>query len=372
MIIKNGYVFSEDGTFEKRDLYINGSQIVSSKEEVEDDKVVDVNGCKIIPGLIDVHSHGAAGCDFGDGDVDHLKKILAYEKSHGITSYCPTTVTLSKERLMQIFSTIREIKPSKDLAKIAGTHMEGPFVAVAKKGAQNEKFITKANVEFFEACNQAANGMIKVITLAPEEDGAMDFICKMHDEVNISLGHTCADYETSKQAFAAGANHVTHVFNAMNPLAHRDPGLIGAAVTDDRCMVEIISDGMHIHPAVVKLMFQAVGSERMVLISDSLSATGLSDGIYELGGQAVYVKDGKATLEDGTIAGSTTNLFDCMCRAMSFGISEADAIFAATRNAAKSIGIYEQVGSLVPGKAADLLIVDSDYTLRSVCINGEI
>lgn len=372
MIIKNGYVFSEDGTFEKRDLYINGSEIVSSKEEVEDDKIVDAQGCKIIPGLIDVHSHGASGCDFGDADAEHLKQILAYEKAHGITSYCPTSMTVSKNELIKIFSTIKDIKPSKNLAKIAGIHMEGPFVASAKKGAQNEKHIVKANVEFFEECNRAANGKIKVITLAPEEDGAMDFIRKMHDEVHISLGHTCADYEISKEAFAAGADHVTHVFNAMNPLAHRNPGLIGAAVTEDHCMIEIISDGMHIHPAVVKLMFQAVGSKRMVLISDSLSATGLSDGTYELGGQAVYVKDGKATLEDGTIAGSTTNLFDCMCRAMSFGISESDAIFAATRNAARSIGIYEQVGSLVPGKAADLLIVDNDYTLKSVCINGEI
>lgn len=371
MIIKNGYVFSEDGRFEKRDLYINGSLVVSSKEKAADDKVVNADGCKIIPGLIDVHSHGADGCDFGDANPEHLKKILAYERAHGITSYCPTSMTVSKKELIDIFSTVKEIKPSKYLAKIAGIHMEGPFVAPAKKGAQNEKHITRASAEFFEECNQAAGGRIKVITLAPEEDGAMEFIHKMHDKVNISLGHTCADYETSKKAFAAGSNHVTHLFNAMNPLAHRDPGLIGAAVEDEHCMIEIISDGMHIHPAVVKLMFQAVGSERMVLISDSLSATGLSDGTYELGGQAVYVRDGKATLEDGTIAGSTTNLFDCMCRAMSFGISEADAIFAATRNPAKSIGIYEEVGSLVPGKAADFLIVDDNYNLKTVCINGE-
>jgi N-acetylglucosamine-6-phosphate deacetylase len=164
---------------------------------------------------------------------------------------------------------------------------------------------------------------------------------------------------------------VTHLFNAMNPIGHRAPGLIGAAVDDDHCMVEIISDGMHIHPAVVKMMFKAIGTERMVLISDSLSATGLEDGMYELGGQPVIVKDGKATLEDGTIAGSTTNLYDCMCRAMSFGVPEADAIFAATRNPARSIGIYDETGAIVPGKTADFLVVESNYELKAVCIDGE-
>jgi N-acetylglucosamine-6-phosphate deacetylase len=371
MIIKNGYVFTEEGKFEQKDLYIEGTKFVADEAQISDRSVYDACGCKILPGLVDVHSHGAAGCDFGDANAKHLEKILAYEKAHGITSYCPTSMTVSKEELLSIFPTVLEAKQDKEHAKIAGIHMEGPFVSAAKKGAQNEKHIKKASVSFFEECNQAAGGRIKVLTMAPEEEGAMEFIREMHNKVNISLGHTCTDYETAKEAFGAGANHVTHLFNAMNPIGHRAPGLIGAAVDDDRCMVEIISDGMHIHPAVVKMMFKAIGAERMVLISDSLSATGLEDGMYELGGQPVIVKDGKATLEDGTIAGSTTNLYDCMCRAMSFGVPEADAIFAATRNPARSIGIYDKTGSLVPGKAADLLIVDQDYQLKDVCINGE-
>lgn len=370
MIIKNGYVFTEDGIFEQKDLYIQGDRFVSSENEVTDQEIVDVKGCKIIPGLIDVHSHGAAGCDFGDADKEHLEKILRYERAHGITSYCPTSMTVSKEELLNIFSTVLQIDRTDDMAKIAGIHMEGPFVAPAKKGAQNEKHIKKASVEFFDECNRAAGEKIKVITLAPEEEGAMEFIRAMHDRVNISLGHTCADYETAKEAFAAGANHVTHLFNAMNPIGHRAPGLIGAAAEDDNCMVEIISDGMHVHPAVVQMMFKAIGADQMVLISDSLSATGLDDGMYELGGQPVIVKDRKATLKDGTIAGSTTNLYDCMCRAMSFGVPEEQAIFAATRNPAKSIGIYDEVGSLVPGKQADLVIVDENYNLKKVCVDG--
>jgi N-acetylglucosamine-6-phosphate deacetylase len=371
MIIKNGYVFTEEGKFEQKDLYIEGTKFAADEAQISDRSVYDACGCKIIPGLIDVHSHGAAGCDFGDASPEHLEKILAYEKAHGITSYCPTSMTVSKEELLSIFPTVLHVKKDKKFAKIAGIHMEGPFVSPAKKGAQNEKHIKKADKDFFYECNQAAGGMIKVMTMAPEEEGALDFIREMHDQVNISLGHTCADFEISQKAFAAGANHVTHLFNAMNPIGHRAPGLIGAAVEDDHCMVEIISDGMHIHPSVIKMMFRAIGADRMVLISDSLSATGLEDGMYELGGQPVIVKDGKATLEDGTIAGSTTNLYDCMCRAMSFGVPEADAIFAATRNPARSIGIYDETGAIVPGKTADFLVVESNYELKAVCIDGE-
>ena len=371
MIIKNGLVFTPEGTFEEKELYIEKDKIVATREEVNDTRVVDASGCKIIPGLIDVHSHGASGCDFGDADAKHLEKILAYERVHGITSYCPTSMTVSKEELLHIFPTVLEVKERDELAKIAGIHMEGPFVSVKKKGAQNEAHIKKASVEFFEECNASCGNKIKLITLAPEEEGAMEFIEAMKDKIHISIGHSCADYEMAKKALEKGANHVTHAFNAMTPFEHRAPGIIGAAMSDDSCFVEIISDGMHVHPVFVKMMFDTIGSKRMVLISDSLSATGLEDGTYELGGQAVVVKDKKATLLDGTIAGSTTNLFDCMKRAMSFGVAEADAIFAATRNPAKSIGIYEKTGSLEVGKAADFLIVSKGYELKQVFVDGK-
>ncbi len=370
MIIRGGLVFTEEGRFEEKELYIEGGCFVASAEEVTEQSVVDATGKKIIPGMVDVHSHGAAGHDFGDASPEGLEAILAYEREHGITSYCPTSMTVSKEELCTIFPTIFQIDKSKKLAKIAGIHMEGPFIAPAKKGAQNEIHIKPASRTFFEECQKAAGGMIKVMTMAPEEADNLAFIREMHSEVHLSMGHTCSDYDTAKEAFAAGADHVTHCFNAMMPINHRDPGLIVAAMEDDHAMIEIISDGVHIHSAVIKMMFDHVGPERMVLISDSLSATGVADGMYEFGGQPFIVKDGKGTLLDGTIAGSTTNLFECMKKAMEFGVPEEWAILAATRNAAKSIGVDDQVGSIAPGKAADFLIVSEDYDLEAVYVDG--
>ena len=366
MIIKNGIVFTEDGTFEEKELYIEGGRFVASMDEVEDQTVLDVEGNLILPGLVDVHSHGAAGNDFCDGDVEKLKGILAYEKSCGITSYCPTSMTLSKERLKDIFATVKEIQPSEELARIVGINMEGPFVSEKKKGAQNGKYIVHPDAAFFYECNEASGHKIKLVTLAPEQEGSEAFIRQVGKEVGISIGHTDADYDTAKKAFDLGADHVTHLFNAMPSFLHRNPGVIGAAADSAHCMPEIISDGLHVHPSVVRTAFRIFGPERMILISDSMRATGLEDGTYEFGGQMVYVKEKKATLEDGTIAGSTTNLYDCMCRAMTFGIPKADAIFAATRNPAKSIGVYDQVGSIAPGKRADFLIVDQEFHLREV------
>lgn len=372
MIIKNGMVFTEDGKFERKDLYVDGDKFVASLDEVRDEVVVDAQGRIILPGLVDVHSHGAAGNDFCDADPEKLKGILAYEKSYGITSYCPTSMTLGKERLKEIFATVTKIEPSKDLAHLIGINMEGPFISEAKKGAQNKKYIAGPDAAFFRECNEVSQNKIKLVTLAPEEAGSEEFIKEVCDEVSISVGHTMANYEEAKKAFDLGADHVTHLYNAMPPFLHRDPGVVGAAADSSHCMVELISDGLHVHPGVVRTTFRIFGPERVILISDSMRATGLPDGSYEFGGQTVYVKDKKAKLEDGTIAGSTTNLYDCMCRAISFGIPKEQAILAATRNPAKSIGVYDQVGSLTPGKSADFLIVDEEFQLEKVCVSGQI
>ena len=295
MIIKNGRVFQEDGTFAEKDLYIEGKRFVSTKEEVIDQEVIDAKGMMVLPGLVDVHSHGAAGHDFSDGDVEGLKEILRYEKAHGITSYCPTSMTLPKDDLLKIFGTIEAIKDEPEAEVIAGVNMEGPFIDPIKKGAQAEENIVAPNAEFFRACNAASGGKIRLVTL------------------------------------------------------------------------ELICDGYHIHGAVVRATFSMMGSERMVLISDSMMATGMPNGTYSLGGQAVWMKDGKATLTDGeTIAGSATNLYDCMRKAVSFDIPLADAIFAATRNPAQSIGIYDEVGSIAPGKKAHVLLVDDELNLKQV------
>ncbi len=366
MIIKNGLVFQEDGSFVKKDLYIEEDRFVATEAEVSDKTEYDAQGLKVLPGLVDVHSHGAYGHDFCDADAEGLKVILKYEKEHGITSYCPTSMTLAKDKLMDIFATATKVEPNPSRARIIGVNMEGPLIDIAKKGAQAAEYISVPDVSFFRQCNQASGNQIKLVTLAPNVDRAFEFIEAAKDEVVISIGHTTADYDCAKQAMELGVNHVTHLYNAMPPFGHRDPGVIGAACDSEDCMVELICDGFHIHGSVVRTTFKMFGDERVVLISDSMMATGMENGTYELGGQEVTMKDRLATLSNGTIAGSATNLFDCMKKAMEFGIPESTAIFAATRNPAKSIKVYDQVGSLTPGKYADVLIVDDSYNLVKV------
>ena len=366
MIIKNGLVFQEDGTFRQQDLYVENGQIAASEAEITDKTEVDASGLKVIPGLVDVHSHGAFGHDFCDADPEGLKVILQYEKEHGVTSYCPTSMTLAKEKLLDIFATAAKIDESPELSRIIGVNMEGPLIDIKKKGAQAGDYIRVPDASFFRKCNEASGNQIKLVTLAPNVDNAFEFIEEVKDEVMVSIGHTTANYDCAKKAMDLGAKHVTHLYNAMPPFAHRDPGVVGAACDTPDCMVELICDGFHIHPSTIRTTFKMFGEERVVLISDSMMATGMPNGKYELGGQEVTMKDHFAALADGTLAGSATNLFDCMKNAMKFGISEAAAIFAATRNPAKSIGVYDKVGSLTPGKFADMVLVDENYEIKQV------
>lgn len=365
MIITGGAVFQEDKTFTVRDLYIEDGRIVSSSEQVTDNTVINAEGLLVLPGLIDLHSHGAVGHDFCDGDLNGLRKILAYEYAHGITSYCPTTMTLPKEKLMQIFQGMKEWKNEKGLSKIVGINMEGPFLDPAKRGAHKEEYIISPDLDLFRECNNACGNLIRLVTLAPNTEGAIEFIEEVKDKAVISLGHSSADYETAKEAFQAGASHVTHLFNAMNLLGHREPGLVAAAAEAENCMTELICDGIHVHESVVRAAFKLF-PDRIVLISDSMRATGMEDGDFELGGQQVAVKRNRALLPDGTIAGSVTNLYDCLRNAVSFGIPLEEVIAAATMNPAKSIGIFHETGSLTPGKRADVILTDRNLNLFRV------
>lgn len=365
MIIKGGKVFQEDGSFLEQAIYINDHRLVDKAEYQDDGEVIDAEGLLVLPGLVDIHSHGAAGEDFSDGNPEGLKKILQYEKRCGITSYCPTSMTFPKERLRQIFASIKGAQ-TEDGATVVGINMEGPFLDPAKKGAHVEKWIAAPDVAFVRELNQDADGLVRLVTLAPNMDGAEEFIKEMHEEVCISLGHTAADYDCASRAMKLGAHHVTHLYNAMQPFGHRAPGLIGAAMDDPECMVELICDGYHIHPSAIRAAFRMFGPERVILISDSMRATGMENGTYELGGQEVTVKDRKAVLKDGTLAGSATNLYGCMCKAVEFGIPLEQAIMAATANPARSIGIFNRVGSIRIGKQADLLLVSENLELKRV------
>ena len=365
MIIKSGKVFQEDGSFLEQTLYVNDHRLVDKAEYQDDGEIIDAEGLLVLPGLVDVHSHGAAGEDFSDGDPEGLKKILRYERNCGITSYCPTSMTFPKERLRQIFASIKGAQ-TEEGAKVVGINMEGPFLDTVKKGAHVEEWITAPDAAFVRELNQDADGLVRLVTLAPNMDGAEEFIKEMHEEVCISLGHTAADYDCASRAMKLGVHHVTHLYNAMQPFGHRAPGLIGAAMDDSECMVEMICDGYHIHPSAIRAAFRMFGPERVILISDSMRATGMKNGTYELGGQEVTVKDRKAVLKDGTLAGSATNLYGCMCKAVEFGIPLEQAIMAATANPARSIGIFDQLGSIRIGKQADLLLVSKNLELKRV------
>lgn len=363
MIIRNGLVFSENKTFIKKDIFIEAHHFIEKEDLAEEpSKVIDAEGLYVIPGLIDIHSHGAVGYDFSDADVEGIAEILKYEKKCGITSYCPTTMTLSSEQILAVFDVVNKLHMEEDMAQIVGINMEGPFLDPLKKGAHAEKYIQKPDIGFFRECNERCGKRIKLVTLAPNMPGALEFIHVLKNETTISLGHTSADYDTAREAFTAGAKHVTHLYNAMPPFAHRAPGLIGAAAEHKECMAELICDGIHVHESTVRATFDMF-QDRVILISDSMRAAGMKDESYELGGQEVHVKGKCAVLSDGTIAGSVTNLFDCMRTAVSFGIPLEEAVAAATMNPAKSIGIYDKVGSISVGKRSDVLFLDKELRL---------
>ena len=377
MIIKNASVYTEDGRFINKDIWIEKDRFVDCEQKVSDKTVVDATGCYAIPGLTDIHFHGCVGHDFCDGTREAIDAMAAYEASVGVTNIVPATMTLGEDTLLEICKAAkayREEGPKEKRARLCGINMEGPFVAPSKKGAQNGAYIRTPDIEMFDKLNEASDFMVKLIAIAPEVEGAMEFIEERHDEVVISLAHTATDYDTAVLAFEKGANHVTHLYNAMNPYTHRAPGLVGAAADTHKVEVELICDGVHIHPASVRTTFKMFGDERIILISDSMMATGLEDGDYSLGGQAVKVVGNLATLQDGTIAGSATNLMDCMRTAvLKMGIPLESAVKCAAVNPAKSVGIYDQYGSITPKKKANVVLLKKeDLSLREVILEGQL
>lgn len=370
MILKNAKVFFE-GDFEDLDVQIKDGIFYNIAENIsEDDEVIDCGGKKVIPGLIDVHTHGCMGYDFSTASADEMKDMFNYYASQGVTSVAPTSITMSLEPYKKAMMRINEYcnREDKTGSRVLGINMEGPFLAKNKKGAHDERFLTDVDEEVFKELDELSGNRILIVDLDPDLPSAMEFIKKYSDKKTISIAHTSCTYETAMKAIENGASHVTHLFNAMNGLHHREPGVIGA-VNDSNVFAEIISDGVHIHPSVLRFMFTAC-PEKMILVSDSMCACGLEDGDYELGGLKVIVKDSKATLVDGTIAGSTTNVFECMRRAISFGIEEEEVILSCSLRPALSVGLEDKVGSIAKGKFADFLIVDDDYNLEQVFVGG--
>ena len=377
MLIYNGQIFGEDGKFRPASLRITGDRIQEIYPPGVGIPVSDspgswnASGCLIIPGLIDIHTHGSAGREFCDGRSGSLQVMGRYLASQGITTFMPASMTLPEESLADAFRQAASYKRQNlsDRAELAGIYMEGPFFAKEKKGAQSAEYLRQPDIAFFDRLDSVSNRLIRVLCVAPELAGVPEFIARVKSRCVVSLAHTAADYSTAAAAFAAGASLVTHLFNAMNPFGHRQTGVPGAAF-DHGSSVELISDGIHLHPAVIRAAFKLYGADRVILVSDSMAACGMADGEYLLGTQQVHVANGEARLANGTIAGSTTCLSEMLRRAVSFGIPPADAIRAATLNPARLLGLADRVGSLAVGKQADLVILDDQLRIVRVLLRG--
>lgn len=371
MLIKNLKIYTEDAQFSNGELaFVDG--IFVDANALTDSEVIDGEGLYAIPGLVDLHLHGALGGDASDGSLQALEQMAAYELYQGVTSICPATMTIPFDELKCAVQNINKFARTVNAkcSRIIGINMEGPFISPKKKGAQKAEDILKADVKTFRELNEASGKFIKLVDLAPEMDGALEFIDQVKDEVRVSLAHTNANYDEASRAFANGAKHVTHLFNAMPSLHHREPGVIGAAFDNTDVKCELIVDGVHSHPAVVRASFAMFGYERIILISDSMRATGLADGEYTLGGQKVIVKGNEARLEDGTIAGSVTNLMNCLRKAVSFGIPLGQAVYSASTNPAIALGMDDKIGSLEKGKIADFVLLDKDLQIKAIYLAG--
>ena len=380
MIIRNVKVYTESKTFEDGAIMIrNGvfDQVLTGPDSAgaDDSEILDGEGCYAIPGLIDLHFHGCMGDDFCDGSKEAIARIAKYEASIGVTAIAPATMTLPADELEEILKVAAEYKKeASEGADLIGINMEGPFISPAKKGAQDERNIVPCDTDMCHRFLDASEGLVKFVGIAPEQsEKSLDFIQQMKGKVNISLAHTNADYDTAKAAFDAGANHAVHLYNAMPAFTHRAPGVVGAVSDSEHVMAEIICDGVHIHPSAVRATFKMMGADRMILIIDSMRATGMPDGRYTLGGLDVDVVGNRATLvSDGALAGSATNLMDCMRTAVKkMGIPLETAVACATMNPAKSLGVYDQYGSIKAGKKADVVLLDKELNLKMVIKDGK-
>ncbi len=333
---------------------------------------VDLGGAWVIPGLVDIHTHGAAGADFSDGDLGGLRRMAAHLAKCGVTSFAPTSMTLPYETLAAAFETavqLRENRPA-GCARVMGIHMEGPYFSEKKKGAQNGAYLKLPDLEGFRALYEGCGGLVRIVDVAAELPGAAEFAAGAKELCAVSVAHTDANYDEASAVFDAGASHLTHLFNAMPPIHHRKPGVIGAASECDNVAAELICDGLHVHPSSVRMAFKLFPC-RICLISDSLRCCGMPDGEYELGGQQVFLSGGVARLADGTIAGAASNLYADMLNAIRFGIPREEAILAATLRPAREIGRDDEIGSVEAGKYADFVVCAEDLRPEAVYIGGE-
>ena len=374
MFFKNARIFSSDFQF-----HTGAFEVVDGKfgavlpEEVPAD-AIDLGGATVIPGLVEVHSHGNSGADFSDGDYEGLKAMAKYYAECGATSFAPASMTLPYDVLDKAFANAKQLhaEAPEGHSRLMGIQMEGPYFSYKKRGAQNADYLKEPDFEGFKKLYDACDGLIRIVDIAPELPGAAEFVAKASKLCTVSIAHTDCSYDQARAAVDAGITHMTHLYNAMPGINHRNPGAIPAGVENANVQAEIICDGYHIHPAAVRLAF-AMFKNRMILVSDSGRCAGQSEGYqFDLGGQMAEIRGGVAKLVGtDTIACSASNMWDCLRNTISWNVPEEEAVRAATYNPAKALNALDKIGSIEEGKYADFIITNADYSEKRVFIGGK-
>ena len=371
MIIKNGKLLNDSFKFENSDLEINGEKIAKIGVNLSGDEVIDAEEMYVVPGFIDSHTHGAMGVEYWEDLEDSYPTMSEFEGKNGTTGIFATISAAVNEKMIKSIKVYEREKNNAPGAKYLGIHLEGPFFNVAKKGAHLPENIRDTSVEEFKTFIEAGGEDIKIITLAPELPNAEETIKYIVDcGTTVTMGHTNATYDEAQKGVEWGVSRATHTFNAMSPLNHREPGVVGSALTNDKVDCELICDFFHVHPAVCKMVYDLKGVDKVIMITDSVVGAGLPDGTFRNG--TVIVKDQKTYLTDGTIAGGTSCLIDGIRNMVSVGVPLEDAVKMATINPAKSVRIDDKVGSLKEGKFADIVILDKDLNIKFVFVNGKL